>query len=77
MVNRRIYKEGEGVWHNGRFHRPPAVLPDDQRVMPDTLPDELAYDHMSKPYGCRCPVCLRPAAARYQRRWRIERGLRA
>jgi hypothetical protein len=52
-------------------------FPDEsQRVMPETRPDELAYDHMDKPFGCRCEVCTRPQARLHQARWRRHHGLR-
>lgn len=71
------YKRGEGVWHNGRVLLPLDLLPDAGRSMPETRPDSQAYDHMGKKYGCRCTVCLRPAAAKHQRRWRRDHGLLA
>jgi len=63
------------VRFHGKWFLPLDVLPDRQRVLPETRPDELAYDHMSKPFGCRCDVCRRPGARRYQNRWRRHQGL--
>lgn len=63
-----------------RFHTrwflPLDVLPDEERALPETRPDELAYDHMAKLTGCRCDVCSRPAARTHQARWRRHQGLR-
>lgn len=64
-----------------RFHTrwflPLDVLPNYQRVMPETRGDDEAYDHMSKPGLCRCHVCKRPGAERYRRRWRKDQGLQS
>ncbi len=63
-----------------RFHTrwflPLEVLDEAERVLPETKPDSLAYDHMSKLVGCRCSVCLRPEARAHQARWRRHQGLR-
>lgn len=49
-----------------RFHTkwflPLEVAPDEQRVMPETRPDTLAWDHRDKTRRCKCEVCLRPEA---------------
>ena len=64
------------VRFHGQWLLPIAVLPDDQRKnFPQTRPDSDAYDHMPMP--CRCAVCRRPQAARWQRKWRRDHGLRA
>lgn len=60
----------------GRWFLPLDLLPQEDRVLPATRPDSDAYDHMSKPYGCSCEVCRRPAAERWKRKWRREHGLR-
>ena len=65
-------KNFPGEWHNGRWLTPIDVLPDEQRTMPETRPDELAYDHMEKRFGCSCDVCQRPAAARWKEKWRRD-----
>lgn len=63
-----------------RFHTvwylPLDVLEDAQRVMPETRPDEDAYEHMKVSVLCGCDVCRRPAAERWRRKWRREQGLR-
>jgi hypothetical protein len=66
----------EAVRFHTRWFLPLDVLPAVERVMPETRPDEDAYDHMSKLTGCRCDVCRRPQARRYQARWRRHQGLR-
>jgi hypothetical protein len=62
-----------------RFHTrwflPLELLPDEERVMPETVPDEVAYEHMSTNIFCMCPACRRPEAERYRRRWRRHHGL--
>lgn len=62
---------------HGRWFVPVDVLPDNERTMPLTRPDEDAYLHMDTSLLCRCDVCLRPEAERWRRRWRREHGLRA
>lgn len=42
--------------------------------MPETRPDDEAYDHMAKRFGCRCPVCRRPEAKKHQDRWRRDQS---
>lgn len=60
----------------GEWLLPLEVLPLNQRKnFPLTRPDSDAYDHM--PWPCKCQVCRRPAAARWQRKWRRDHGLRA
>jgi len=49
---------------------PLDLLGEDQRQMPATRPDSVAYDHMTKPKRCRCDVCRRPEAKRWKRLWR-------
>lgn len=59
----------------------PTLLPDEQRILPETIPDTEAYDHWAKPKPCRCLVCKRPEATRwkkkaavdYRLRWGVER----
>ena len=62
-----------------RFHGvwllPLPLLGNHERVMPQTRPDSDAYDHMTKKLPCRCLVCQRPAAERWRRKWRRDRGL--
>lgn len=62
------------VRFHGQWFVPMDLVPDDQRVFPETRSDEEAYDHMPRP--CRCTVCKRPSAARWQRKWRRDHGLR-
>lgn len=59
----------------GRWYLPLPVLADDARVLPDTKPDSIAYDHMEKRGACSCEVCKRPEAERWKRKWRREHGL--
>lgn len=63
-----------------RFHTqwfvPLDLAPDEQRVLPETRPDEEAYDHMTSNLLCRCDVCVRPQAERWRRKWRRDQGLR-
>jgi len=52
------------------WYLPLEVLPDKERVMPETFGDDQTVDH---PALCKCAPCLRPEA---QRQWRRARGLR-
>ena len=60
----------------GKWFLPLELLADEKRAWPETIPDELAYEHMEKRGGCRCVVCCRPAAEAQRRRWRRDHGLR-
>lgn len=62
------------VRFGGEWFLPLDLVADAQRRMPETRPDSDAYDHMPRP--CSCEVCRRPAAARWQRKWRRDHGLR-
>ena len=42
------------------------MIPEDQRVMPATRPDEEGLSHKSL---CTCEVCIRPGMAEEKRRW--------
>ena len=42
------------------------------RVMPETRPDTVAYEHMSKSRRCKCDVCRRPQSKRWKLQWRRE-----
>ena len=42
------------------------MIPEDQRVMPATRPDEEGLSHKSL---CTCEVCVRPGMAEEKRRW--------
>lgn len=62
------------VRFRGEWLLPLELLPEAARAMPETRPDTDAYDHMPRP--CGCAVCRRPQAARWQRKWRRDNGLR-
>lgn len=51
------------------------LLADEDRVMPETRPDDDAYYHMDTNLTCRCKPCMRPEAERWRRKWRVEHGL--
>jgi hypothetical protein len=57
-----------------RFHDvwflPLDLLPDEQRVWPETRPDSLILQHRTL---CTCEVCQRPEAIAL---WRLRNGLR-
>jgi hypothetical protein len=55
----------DAILWNGNWYLPLDVLPEDQRVMPETRPDSLTLEHGAR---CRCEVCLRPEAAILWRR---------
>lgn len=60
----------QGAWFNSRWYPELDVLDDDEREMPETVPDEEAYDHR---FGCMCRACRRPEARHYKRA-RVRRG---
>lgn len=57
------------VRFHGRWFLPLDVLPDEQRVMPATRPDEETLEHRAL---CQCDVCKRPAARELWRRRRVR-----
>lgn len=50
----------------GDWLLPLTLLDEDERTLPETRPDTVAYDHMMKG-RCRCAVCKRPEARRWKR----------
>lgn len=57
---------GEWLW-------PLPLLDEDKRPeIPETRPDELAYDHMFYRQRCKCDVCRRPQARKWRKKWRKE-----
>jgi hypothetical protein len=64
------------VRFHARWFLPLALSPDAEREMPETRPDDDAYEHMSRTLLCNCDVCRRPEAERFRRRWRRDHGLR-
>lgn len=52
----------------------PELVADDDRAMPETVPDTEAYDHWLMQRGCRCPVCSRPEARRWKEKADQVRG---
>lgn len=63
------------VRFHGKWLLPLDLAPDEQRVWPETRPDDQAYEHMTTNLTCRCLVCLRPEAERWRRKWRKDHGL--
>lgn len=61
----------------GDWLLPLELLADGYREMPETMPDELAYEHIKVNLQCRCRVCMRPQAKKYFSKWRREHGLPA
>lgn len=59
-------------WGNEWF-LPLDLLVEDQRQLPETRPDTVAYSHMEKPRRCRCHVCKRPEAKVWKKKWRRDR----
>lgn len=64
------------VMYNKEWFLPLPVLPEDDRDMPDTRPDTVAYDHMEKRAKCRCEVCTRPEAQPWKDKWTRD-GIRS
>jgi hypothetical protein len=50
------------VRFRGEWFIPYDTVPDDQRTMPETQPDNLAYLHIYIRNDCDCTVCVRPEA---------------
>jgi hypothetical protein len=74
---RRKPADSRAVRWGANWYLPLALAPEAARQMPQTRPDEDAYDHMPKPRPCRCDVCKRPAAAIWKDKWRRDRHLRS
>jgi hypothetical protein len=53
----------------GRWFLPLPVLPDEQRVLPETIPDNETLLHKAR---CLCRVCRRPQSAELWRRRRAR-----
>jgi hypothetical protein len=52
----------------------PELVADDDRSMPETVPDSEAYDHWLEKRGCRCSICTRPEARRWKERAEAARS---
>ncbi len=55
-----------------RWFVPFEVLPDEARTLPETVPDDVAYDHAAKPFPCACGPCSRPTARFWFRRYQRQ-----
>jgi hypothetical protein len=55
----------------GDWLMPLPLIPEEQRSLPETLPDTVAYDHAWK-RECRCVVCRRPQAKAWRLKWRRQ-----
>lgn len=62
----------EAVRFHGQWFLPLQTLPDAARVMPETVPDELAYEHMERTFLCRCRACRRPEAEKWRSKYRRQ-----
>lgn len=54
--------------YNNDWYLPLELAPDEDRIRPETRPDEDAYWHALDSLLCRCDVCLRPTAEFYRNR---------
>ena len=63
------------VRFHGLWFLPLDVLDDEERELPETRPDSVAYDHMFVNTLCKCAVCSRPEAELWRKRWRRAQGL--
>lgn len=80
-LEKRKYKvrkpeDPRAVLYHGVWFLPLSVLTDDMRSMPETRPDTDAYEHAGKRRRCRCNVCHRPTALKWENKWRKEQGLK-
>lgn len=63
-------EDPRAVRYHGKWFLPLDLLPEEERVKPETRPDTDAYDHMATNLLCRCQPCMRPQADRWRRAWR-------
>jgi hypothetical protein len=52
----------------------PELVADDDRSMPETVPDSEAYNHWLEKRGCRCFICKRPESRRWKERAEAARS---
>ena len=57
------------------WYLPLALLPQEARSWPETVPDEEAFDHAFKARRCKCHVCKRPEARKWRRRGLAQRRM--
>jgi hypothetical protein len=69
---RRKPDDPRAVRWKGDWLLPLDLLGADQRQFPETRPDTIAYDHMTKPHRCRCAICRRPGAKKWKRLYRLQ-----
>lgn len=55
----------------GDWLLPLDLVAEEQRVLPETIPDTVAFDHAYRRY-CRCPACRRPTARAWRKKWRRQ-----
>lgn len=66
QYNSRRPADPRAVRFHTRWFVPLDLLPEEQRVMPETIPDDETLLHKAT---CRCRVCRRPQAARL---WKLK-----
>jgi hypothetical protein len=72
-INKILKPEIEGVvWWGGRWCPPLVLLQEELRQLPETVPDEEAYEHAAKPRRCKCHVCQRPQARKWRMKWKRD-----
>lgn len=54
------------------WYVPFEVLPDEARIFPETVPDDVAYEHAARALPCRCGPCQRPTAGFWFRRYQRQ-----
>lgn len=63
------------VRFGGNWFIPMDLVPEPERVMPETRSDEEAYTHALKTLLCQCKVCRRPEARVFRERARKGLGM--
>lgn len=72
---RRKPDDPRAVRFRGDWFLPLELVPEYERMWPETRPDTEAAEHMTAKRKCSCRVCRRPESEIWKRKWRKARGL--